>query len=42
MWGVASSLPSFLVDAFVTRSHLQLRQRYYKKLAREAQAAKRE
>ena len=40
MWAVASSLPTFVVDAFVTRSHLQLRKRYYKKLEREALAAK--
>ena len=40
LWAVAHSLPRWAVDAYITRGHLELRRKYYQKLARTAEAAK--
>ena len=40
MWGVATSLPEWAVNAVITRQHLTLRRRYYQKLARASERSK--
>lgn len=39
MWGIAYSLPVWVLDQYILSFHKGLRDRYYKKKAREAKKA---